>query len=41
MNAIPNAKLLVLEGIGHYPGTEYPGFEKIVTEFVNSLGSDI
>jgi hypothetical protein len=31
------AKLLVLDGIGRYPGTELPEFDKTITDFVSSL----
>jgi pimeloyl-ACP methyl ester carboxylesterase len=36
-NSIPGANLLVLEGSGHYPGTELPNFNEIVEEFISSL----
>ena len=36
-NNIPGARLLVLEGFGHYPGTEWPKFNEIVEEFISSL----
>ena len=36
-NSIRGAKLLVLDGIGHYPGIELPEFDKTITDFVSSL----
>ncbi len=33
---IPNARLEILDGIGHYPHMEEPGFNRVVERFLNS-----
>lgn len=38
VEAIPNAQLIVLDGIGHYPHMETPEFNVVVEKFLNSLG---
>ena len=34
---IPNARLISMEGIGHYPHMETPEFNILVEQFLNSI----